>query len=261
MQSIYIIRHGDRWDYSHPGWREDATRVGDPPLSSLGHRQAREVGAFLDALLASDGIVADRIELLSSPFLRTVQTSNDILSEFRKTPGDVAETVAIKPEYSVFEIDGHDGKAHACLPSLEERKCYFPRLDEGHASLFVPAVPENNRGQFFARCERVAAGINARYPHIANSAIIIVTHAACCVSLAAALSKKTLADMNPAPPCGIYRLTRTKDCNEWKIDSHAKKDGFNGRLVISDMGTNTVPWNHFGDKNDGTMGYTGPPRE
>jgi hypothetical protein len=33
-QYLYVIRHGDRWDYAHPksDWVEQTTRRGDPPL-------------------------------------------------------------------------------------------------------------------------------------------------------------------------------------------------------------------------------------
>ena len=69
IQSLFIVRHGDRWDYAHPEWRANAQRPGDPPLSTLGHQQARETGAFLDTLFAEEGISAENITWLSSPFL------------------------------------------------------------------------------------------------------------------------------------------------------------------------------------------------
>jgi hypothetical protein len=45
-QALYLIRHGDRWDYANPEWKASAKRPGDPPLSTLGHVQARETGTF-----------------------------------------------------------------------------------------------------------------------------------------------------------------------------------------------------------------------
>ena len=143
-QYLFIIRHGDRWDYSHPDWKKTAKRFGDPPLSDLGHQQARETGAFLDAFIskASPLINASNFKVLCSPFLRCIQTANGILSQFKQTPGDVAKIVSICPEKSVWEIDaGHNGTLHACLPDLDERGCYFPRLDPLHESLFVPSLP------------------------------------------------------------------------------------------------------------------------
>merc|ERR1712232_704700 len=113
----------------------------------------------------------------ASPFLRCVQTANEMLSEFRTTAGNVADNTPILPEYSVFEYDGYNHGYHDSLPSMEERKCYFPRLDETHQSLFVPSLPEGN-----------------------NSAIVIVSHAAGCVALAAAAAGKPISEMNKAGP-------------------------------------------------------------
>jgi hypothetical protein len=145
-QSLFVIRHGDRWDYQHPEWLETAKRRGDPPLSTLGHEQARETGIFLDRLLAKEGFTGDKITWLASPFLRTLQTSDDALNAFTEID---SKGIAIRPEYSVFEMDGHDGVLHKDLPGMDERKCYFPRLNEAHESLFVPELPgmslESNR--------------------------------------------------------------------------------------------------------------------
>ena len=266
-QSIFLIRHGDRWDYSHPEWCQTASRKGDPPLSDLGHVQARETGRFLDSILSNEGILAQDVTLLSSPFLRCVQTSDDILSSFARTGGGVAENVLIKPECSVWEIDGHGGAAHASLPPVEERGCYFPRLDVGHKSLFIPELPENNRDEFFRRIDRAAKALGRTYEipqrEGEKSALVVVTHAAGCVTLAASLSGQELKDINPAPPCGIFRLDRTSSTKEglFELDHHGKEGGMNGySRHVTDRGKHTIPWNHFGPKNV-DMGYTGPPRK
>ena len=137
LQSLYIIRHGDRHDYSYPEWRESALRPNDPPLSDLGHEQASETGEYLNSLLLEDGFKVEDITVLSSPFLRCIQTTTNILAQLTL---EDAHTLQIKPEYSVFEIDtGHD--AHKCLPTIAERGCYFPRLDVEYESLFVPELP------------------------------------------------------------------------------------------------------------------------
>lgn len=138
-QYLFIIRHGDRWDYSTPAWKELKTsRTGDSPLSTLGHQQAQEVGKYLDSWLDDRGLTADDITWFSSPFVRCLQTSNEALNSFRKL--DVA-TLPILPEYSIFEWDGHGGEWHKDLPSMEERKHYFPRVDVDHESFFMPTLP------------------------------------------------------------------------------------------------------------------------
>ncbi len=260
-QSIFVIRHGDRWDYSHPEWKETAERKGDPSLSTLGHRQAREVGQYLDKLFVKEGIKAEDITLISSPFLRCVQTSNELLSEFRHC-GDVAETVLIKPEYSVFEFDLYDHRLHDSLPSVAERKNYFPRLDISHESTFIPKVPESV-DDFLKRCDDAMEHLDR--VHGSTPVLIVVTHAACCIGFVKAAAKMRLQEINPAAPCSIYRLTRSKESVSWEIDHHTKENGMNGFTGhLSDIGEHTIPWNHFDRKAKGSSsydsGYTGPNR-
>jgi len=260
-QSIFVVRHGDRWDYQHPEWKETADRVGDPSLSTLGHDQARQVGQFLDHALVKDDIHADQITLLSSPFLRTVQTSNEILAAMKHTKGNVVDTVKIKPEYCVFELDMWGGDYHSSLPDMDERRCYFPRLEDDYETMFVPSLPEDQE-QFFSRCDEAMKHISEAFPcdEEKNRVIILVTHAACCIGLVKAATGKSLQDINAAAPCSIYRLTRSSNDNKWDIDHHSKEDGKNGFTGhMTDVGGKTVPWNNFGDKAI-NKGYTGPPK-
>lgn len=101
--------------------------------------------------------------------------------------------------------------------------------------------------------------LNQRFTYSPRTAIVIVSHAAGCVALARAAADSTLQDINPAGPCGVFRLTRTSNKEAWDLDHYGKVGGFNGHTAhLSDMGTTTVPWNHFGDKSV-NKGYTGPP--
>lgn len=254
-QSLFIVRHGDRWDYSHPEWRASAQRPGDPPLSTLGHQQARETGVLLDKLFAEEGINAGDVTWLSSPFLRTIQTSDDMLNCFTKVDMD---SVVINPENSVWELDGHNGMLHADLPTLEERQNYFPRLNIEYESLFTPELPEA-RSNFLARCDRAMDSLNSRFSYRPKSAIVIVSHAAACVGLARAAAQVTLQDVMPPGPCSVYKLTRTSNSPAWDLDHYSDKTGFNAHSKhLSVIGNTTVPWNNFGDKSI-NKGYTGPP--
>jgi len=251
-QHLFIVRHGDRWDYSNPSWREkDGVRKGDSPLSALGHRQAREVGIFLDNYLADRNITD--ITWLSSPFLRCLQTSTEALNAFQRTD---AATLPILPEYSVFEWDGHGGEWHKDLPSLEERKHYFPRLDVSHESMFVPELPEP-RAEFMHRCRKMSLHLHKKYPFNPSKAIVIVSHAAGCVAMSSALTGLPLQAITPAAPCSIYGFTRTSDTETWMIDPHDIPGSLNGHTAhMSELGTTTVPWNNFGDGKK--KFYTGP---
>ena len=269
VQSLYIIRHGDRWDYENPEvrvwmrrsrscpiksyrvsqWNETTTRPGDPPLSTLGHQQAREVGQFLNPHLKD----LDEVTWLSSPFLRCLQTSNEALSQIDN------QNIPIRPEYSIFEWDGHGGAWHQSLPSLAERKHYFPRLDVSHASLFHPTLPEP-RSQFLGRCQRTIQELQKRYPYRPRSALVLVTHAAACIGLSQVASGLLLHELTPAAPCSIYQLTRrSNDTSHWEMDVHDAPGSMNGHTnhLTMPLGK-TVPWNNFGDKSV-HRGYTGPP--
>jgi broad specificity phosphatase PhoE len=215
----------------------------------------------LDSYFTEIGIHAENITLLASPFLRTIQTADNLLAEFVTTPGNVAETVNILPESSVWELDGGMWDYHSSLPtSMEERTWYYPRIDESHQSLFIPTLPES-REDFLLRCDQVIQDIHTRYGFVQKSAIIVVTHAAGCIALARSAAGLTLQDINPAPPCGMYILTRSSsDTHLWSLDHHAIPAGANGFVGhVTDLGQATHPWNHFGNKKENN-GYTGPPR-
>jgi len=255
-QYLFVIRHGDRWDYSYPSWRKRPTsRKGDSPLSPLGHQQAGDVGRFLDSWLTERNFTANDITWMSSPFLRCIQTSNGAISAFRDI--DISSDFKILPEYSIFEWDGHNGEWHKDLPSMEERVHYFPRVDINHESLFVPSMPEP-KSVFFDRCDRVAKTFNERYPYKPRQVFVMVSHAAGCVAMSKAFTGLDLNEITPAAPCSLFLLSRASASEKWSIDAHDQPKSMNGYTDhLTDMGTNTVPWNNFGD---GTKKfYTGPP--
>lgn len=211
---------------------------------------------FLDSYFADAGIAAENITWLSSPFLRCIQTSDSALNAFTKMN---TEFIEILPEYSVFEMDGHNGKMHASLPEVDERFHYFPRVNPKHKSLFVPPLPEAREG-LLDRCTSAMKEFNKKYRYSPRTAFIIVTHAASCVAVAKAASNLTLQDITPAAPCGIFQLTRTSQTDQWSMDPHDAPNSMNGYVDhVSDLSLKTTrPWNHFGPKGTPAY-YTGPP--
>ncbi|CAJ1900830.1 unnamed protein product [Cylindrotheca closterium] len=257
-QYLFLVRHGDRWDYANPEWKEvPESRKGDSPLSLLGHRQAREFGQYLDSWMHERGFTGDDITWLSSPFLRCMQTSEEALNAFEKVD---LRTTEINPEYSIFEWDGKFGGWHSDLPSLEERRHYFPRLNMSYESNFIPELPEP-KSKFLKRCQRTVDCFHKRHPFKKRQIIVMVSHAAGCIALSKAFSQQQFSDITPAGPCSIYGLTRTKETNVWSIAAHDDLTGHNGFTGhLSDMGTATRPWNKFGDGSDvNKKFYTGPP--
>lgn len=209
----------------------------------------------MDSLLSKDEVEASDITWLSSPFLRTLQTSDNMLNLMTNINSN---SISILPEYSVFEWDGHGGEWHACLPTMQERSYYFPRLDASHESLFIPDLPEP-KADFQGRCNRAIEELNKKYTFKPKSAVVIISHAAGCVGLSVAASQKTLQDITPAAPCSVFRLSRSSNSDVWDLDDHDKEGGLNGHTNhLSTLGESTVPWNHFADKSK-HRGYTGPP--
>jgi hypothetical protein len=90
--------------------------------------------------------------------------------------------------------------------------------------------------------------------------VVVVTHAAGCVAMCRSATRLPLDRIEPAAPCGVYRMTRpssksgsdsTPKGSLWKMDP-----AVNGSVAhLSDLGRHTAPWNHFGSGG----GYTGPP--
>jgi broad specificity phosphatase PhoE len=293
-QYLFLIRHGDRWDYSYPEWTKLPTsRCGDSPLSPLGHQQSIQVGLFLKSYLEARRMNKDII-WMSSPFLRCLQTSDNALNAMN------IDNVKILPEYSIFEWDGHDGEWHKDLPTLIERKQYFPRLDLDYKTFFVPALPGKEESEemlvslnvpatlylvfvnhssnfsfhlllffvilrlteprsiFFDRCQRAVDAFHQRYAFQPKQVFCMVSHAAGCLALAKTLAKKELQHITPAAPCSIYLLTRTSDTDTWSLDEHDASNSMNGYTGhMTDLGNATKPWSQFGDGI--TKFYTGPP--
>ena len=183
-QFLYIIRHGDRWDEENPSYKTNALRPLDTPLSQLGHNQARETGQLLDHAFRQDGISAECITWLSSPFLRCLQTSQEALNALTIPH---AGGIRILPEMAISEWGANHAKQ---LPPLTERQHYFPQLDCCHQSMFTPHSTENY-DVFVDRCRRAATSIHKRYPYHPNTAIVLVSHAAPSLNIAESLAGLT----------------------------------------------------------------------
>eukprot|EP00980_Cylindrotheca_fusiformis_P017205 scaffold5296_cov215-Cylindrotheca_fusiformis.AAC.8 len=254
VQYLFIVRHGERMDLGHPEWKDLPTsRLGDCPISPLGHQQAYDVGQYLDSWMHDEGLSTDDMAWLTSPFLRCVETANGALNGFRKLN---ARHVPIYAEPSIFEWDGNGGEWHRDLPTIEERKHYFPRLDLTYEIFFEPELPEP-RNKFFERCQKSIDCFHERYPYKPGQVLVMVSHAAGCIALAKAFAKMKMAEITPAAACSIYRLTRSSNTDTWSLDAHDDLDGFNGYVGhLSEMG-DTIPWNNLGDGY--VKFYTGPP--
>ena len=236
---IYLIRHGDRFDYANPSWAKQQTAAGnlltDPPLSALGHRQARETAqTFVDN---NNKNKVSRI--LSSPYLRVIQTAcptSDLLG------------LPISIETGLSEAHATPGE-HV-LPTPEQRFAYFPQVDLEYTPLLhVQATPGHTCRRTGYPCEAFAGAYIKRMEQFAKKledsfrgqTIVCFSHAAS-VGLVAALLRCSLTDLKFAP-CGIYQLQRTGD-GPWElVSSGATNDGH-----VTENSATTYAWG-MGEKH------------
>ena len=88
---LVIIRHGDRWDYAQPEWRDWVKAAGlqcihDPPLSPLGQEQAQQTAAHLSSAdVLGGGRKFDAI--LSSPYYHAYHAAAVSLGQYAHSCG------------------------------------------------------------------------------------------------------------------------------------------------------------------------------
>ena len=190
--SIIVIRHSDRLDYemgierwkdlSNPEW------IFDPPLSDLGTAMALETAAAVNAISLPNGKPITKV--ISSPFLRCIQTANPIAGKL---------DLPILLDDCLFEIPcGREP-----LPGPADRRRYFPRVSTEYVSTFRPQGHEIFPQDCLDRCGAASIALANRFP---GENIVIVTHAASVVATVACLTRTIGGNIPPAFPCGIYSL-------------------------------------------------------
>ncbi len=125
-QIVWLARHGNRIDFVNPDWFLTAERRYDPHLSDDGVVQAQQ----LAQRLKGEGIA----HIFASPFLRTVETANQV-AEVLDLP--------IKLEYGLSEwLNPVWMKAMPEKLSLEALAQRFPRIDRSYTSRVIAEYPE-----------------------------------------------------------------------------------------------------------------------
>lgn len=76
-KNIFIIRHGERLDRVNLNWASKALRPQDTPLSQMGHEQAKRLGKWLYSKIP----IRKPTKIFCSPFIRCVQTANEIAEQ------------------------------------------------------------------------------------------------------------------------------------------------------------------------------------
>ena len=127
-QTVWIARHGNRLDFVNPEWFNTAERPYDPPLSEDGLIQAKQLGQRL----VGEGIM----HIFASPFLRTVQTANQVAD---------ALDLPIKLEFGLCEwLNPAWMKTDPERLPIELLQEQFPRIDPSYTSRLIPKYPETS---------------------------------------------------------------------------------------------------------------------
>jgi len=187
VRRIFLARHGNRQDFVDPVWVDAAEERYDPPLSVDGFEQARRLGVRL----IGEGITA----IVASPFLRTVQTAEQV----NATLG-----VPLFLETGFGEwLSGDSFTRMPRLGALERAASVYPLLGVG-AALAWPETSEQMRTRVQHTLERLLERL--------GGTLLVVTHAA---SAAAAVLVDPRIARVECPLCALFCLER--DAAGWRL--------------------------------------------
>ncbi|MBE9047673.1 histidine phosphatase family protein [Pleurocapsales cyanobacterium LEGE 10410] len=193
-QTVWIARHGNRLDFVNPEWFDTADRRYDPPLSEDGFVQAAELAQRLQD--------EDIAHIFASPFLRTIQTANEIAQVLNlpiKLEAGLGEWH--NPEWMTESPETHPRK------SLVEK---YPLIDWSYNSYLAPQYPETKE-DVNRRTAKTAKKIVAQY----SENILIVGHGASVHGVTYGLVPDT--DYFKVALCCLTKVVRKHD-GKWKLD-------------------------------------------
>ena len=192
-QTVWVARHGNRLDFVNPEWFNTAENPYDPPLSDDGVIQAQQLGQRLK----SETIA----HIFSSPFLRTVQTANQVAQ---------ALDLPIKLEAGLSEWLNPDWmrqKPETLSPKALFQK--YPRIEGSYSSRVVPQYPES----YEAVMQRTAQTVRQLVEEFSED-ILLVGHGASLIGTTVGLVKG-----NPtvnASLCCLVKLVRHSE--QWEME-------------------------------------------
>ena len=195
-QTVWIARHGNRFDFVNPEWFNTAPRRYDPPLSDDGFIQAAELGQRLKS---------EKIEhIFASPFLRTVQTANE-----------VANVLNLPIELEAGFGEWHNGEWMTELPEIQTQEfliAKYPAIDGNYQSYLYPQYPETVED---VNC-RTAATVRELVSKYSED-ILIVGHGASVYGAA-----KGLVANLPESKVRLCSLTKiVRNGNQWNLEFYA----------------------------------------
>jgi broad specificity phosphatase PhoE len=208
-QTVWVARHGNRLDFVNPEWFNTATRRYDPPLSDDGFIQAAELGQRLK----SENIK----HLFVSPFLRTIQTANE-----------VAQVINLAMKLEAGLSEWHNSEWMTQSPEIHPQAWLatkYPAINWNYQSQIYPQYPETK-----ADVNRRTAATIKRLLSQYNEDILIVGHGASVFGVTQSLV--AVPDAKIAL-CSLTKIVR--NANSWNLElyadtSHLSQTEFQVRL-------------------------------
>ncbi|MBE9192612.1 histidine phosphatase family protein [Gloeocapsopsis crepidinum LEGE 06123] len=195
-QIVWIARHGNRIDFVNPEWFNTAERRFDPPLSDDGVVQAYQLGQRLK----SENIA----HIFASPFLRTVQTANQIAE---------ALDLPIKLEAGLSEWLNP-----AWFPEMPEKLSIealtklYPRIDLSYTSRITPEYPETH-AEMLVRAGKTTTILADEF---FSEDILLVGHGASVLGGAVGLVGASAKDQVKASLCSLVKVVRQEP--DWLLE-------------------------------------------
>lgn len=192
-QTVWITRHGNRYDFVNPDWFITAKRRYDPHLAQDGIIQAQELGHRLK----SEKIT----HIFSSPFLRTVQTAHEIASIL---------DLSIKLEAGLGEWLNPNWMDYCPqIRSHQELIVDYPRIDLAYHSQVIPQYPESEE-----MVQKRTQEIAQKLAHDFSGELLFVGHGASVLGTAEGLLGKPLKIR--VSFCCLTKLVQNK--GSWEVE-------------------------------------------
>lgn len=194
-QIVWLARHANRLDFVNPEWFNTAERPYDPPISDDGFIQAQQLAQRLKQ---------EKIKhIFASPFLRTVQTANEVAQVL---------DLPIKLESGLSEWLNP-----AWMPKMPERLStealaqMFPKIDISYTSRVMAEYPETKE-VVLERSGKTARILADEFPED----ILLVGHGASVLGATMGLVGATAQTEVNAVLCCLVKIVRQD--REWVME-------------------------------------------
>ncbi|NEQ40197.1 MAG: histidine phosphatase family protein [Okeania sp. SIO3I5] len=210
QKTVWIARHGNRIDFVNPEWFNTAKRPYDPHLSDDGLLQAQQ--------LANRLIGENITQIFASPFLRTVQTANEVAAVLDLT---------IKLDWGLCEwLNPEWMPAMPETLSIENLAQTYRRIDLSYNE-GTPQYPETWEA-CMKRTGEISRRLVVEFP---TENILLVGHGASVIGTAAGLVGEVAQSKVKASLCCLVKIVQREE--KWVIE-------LNGDTSHLDNRENTV---------------------